>query len=125
MANEVMFTATVEVIPTMLGLATAYNRLFNQGVPSGAAGHGDMETGIRRVIITARIKSFTVGTKKSGEETVKTGRIVLEYEDLDDWQLDLLGELADGMDHEVAIDERVSVRNRTMQPPARFDSQGS
>lgn len=57
------------------------------------------------MIITARVKKVTVNAKGKGEDTVKVGQIVLEYEDLDDWQLEMLGESVDGMKHEIAIDE--------------------
>jgi hypothetical protein len=68
------------------------------------------------VIINARITSFT-GKTKGGkdEEPIKVGRLILETEDLDDWQLEFLGALLDGQEHEVAIDEHVRATRKVQQ----------
>lgn len=57
------------------------------------------------MIIRARIISLNVKTKGKGEDTERVGRIVIETEDLDLWQLDLLGEHLDGIMHKIGIDE--------------------
>ena len=68
------------------------------------------------MIISARITSFTGKTKPGKDkedEPIKVGRLILETEDLDDWQLEFLGALLDGQEHEVAIDEHVAATRRT------------
>ena len=63
------------------------------------------------MIIRARVTNFTGKVKGSkDEEPIKVGRIVLETDDLDDWQLEFLGALLDGQEHEIAIDEHVGAR---------------
>lgn len=66
------------------------------------------------MIINARIINFTGKVKngKQDEEPMKVGRIVLETDDLDDWQLEFLGELLDGQPHEIAIDEHVRAQRK-------------
>jgi hypothetical protein len=57
------------------------------------------------VIISARITNITVRTKGKGEDVVRVGKITIEADDLDDWQMDAISEMLDGVRHKIGIDE--------------------
>jgi len=57
------------------------------------------------LIIRARVTNLTIKAKGKGEDLERIGRVTLEVENADDWQLDVLAEAMDGIHHQIAIDE--------------------
>lgn len=66
------------------------------------------------MIIRARLVNLTANTKPpkdEGQEAERHAKLVLELLDPEDWHLDWIQELMDGLPHEVAIDENMRGRS--------------
>lgn len=61
--------------------------------------------GGRILIIRGRVISFNATVKGKGEDAETHGKLVIETDDLDEWQVELLVAALDGTPHRIGIDE--------------------